>query len=182
MTVRSTLLALVLFASIPATAATGQIADSIYLGGPILTMDDQQPRAEAVAIAAGRIIGVGSRAEIERTHRAAHTTMRDLQGHALLPAFFDAHSHFSMVGLQAISANLLPPPDGPGSSIADLQTALREHLAAHPEAREMNLLIGFNYDDSQLHGVCPACRRGVSNASSINAASMNSQSWPSRPA
>jgi hypothetical protein len=113
-------------------------------------MDDQQPRAEAVAVADGKIIGVGSRAEIERAHRTAQTALHDLQGHALLPAFFDAHSHFSMVGLQAISANLLPPPDGPGSSIAELQTALREHLAAHPEAREMNLLIGFNYDDSQL--------------------------------
>jgi predicted amidohydrolase YtcJ len=113
-------------------------------------MDDQQPRAKAVAVADGKIIGVGSRAEIERAHRTAQTALHDLQGHALLPAFFDAHSHFSMVGLQAISANLLPPPDGPGSSIAELQTALREHLAAHPEAREMNLLIGFNYDDSQL--------------------------------
>lgn len=150
MTARPTLLALALFASIPANAASGQAADRIYLGGPILTMDDRQPRAEAVAIADGRILGVGARDQIERTHRAAQTTLHDLQGHALLPAFFDAHSHFSMVGLQAISANLLPPPDGPGRSIAELQTALREHLAAHPEVREMNLLIGFNYDDSQL--------------------------------
>ena len=136
MSARYTALALTLFASIPTTAATGQVADSIYLGGPILTMDDQQPRAEAVAVADGKIIGVGSRAEIERAHRTAQTALHDLQGHALLPAFFDAHSHFSMVGLQAISANLLPPPDGPGSSIAELQTALREHLAAHPEARD----------------------------------------------
>ncbi|OWL89671.1 amidohydrolase [Halopseudomonas aestusnigri] len=150
MSTRYTALALALFASIPTTAATGQVADSIYLGGPILTMDDQQPRAEAVAVTDGKIIGVGARAEIERAHRAAQTALHDLQGHALLPAFFDAHSHFSMVGLQAISANLLPPPDGPGSSIAELQTALREHLAAHPEVREMNLLIGFNYDNSQL--------------------------------
>lgn len=133
-----------------AHAATGPVAEKIYFGGPILTMDDSQPRAEAIAIAGGRIIGVGDRAAIENSHRAEQTELHDLNGHALLPAFVDAHSHFSFVGLQAISANLLPAPDGPGNSIAALQKAMRDHLAAHPEVREMGLLIGFNYDDSQL--------------------------------
>lgn len=139
-----------LLASNASMAATGEVAEQIYYGGPILTMDDAQPRAEAVAIAAGRIIGVGPLETIEASHRTDQTALHNLNGHALLPAFVDAHSHFSFVGIQAISANLLPPPDGPGSSIPALQQALREHLATHPEVRDMGLLIGFNYDDSQL--------------------------------
>ena len=36
------------------------MADTIYSGGPILTIDDAAPTAEAVAVADGRILAVGS--------------------------------------------------------------------------------------------------------------------------
>ena len=36
-----------------------EVADTIYLGGPILTIDDKAPRAEAVAVADGLILAVG---------------------------------------------------------------------------------------------------------------------------
>ena len=39
-------------------------ADSIYLGGPIVTVNDAQPSAEAVAVRNGRILAVGSAIEI----------------------------------------------------------------------------------------------------------------------
>ena len=38
-----------------------EVADTIYLGGPILTIDDKAPRAEAVAVADGLILAVGGR-------------------------------------------------------------------------------------------------------------------------
>jgi len=40
-------------------------ADTIYLGGDIITVNDAQPAAEALAVKDGRILAVGSRAEIE---------------------------------------------------------------------------------------------------------------------
>jgi hypothetical protein len=40
-------------------------ADAIYAGGPIITMNDAAPRAEAVAVKDGRIIAVGTKAEVE---------------------------------------------------------------------------------------------------------------------
>jgi len=36
-------------------AAAQEIADTIYTGGPILTIHDAQPTAEAVAVKNGRI-------------------------------------------------------------------------------------------------------------------------------
>ncbi len=125
-------------------------ADSIYFGGRILTMNDAQRDAEAVAVKDGKIFAVGARAGIEKLHKGRKTRMIDLAGKTLLPGFFDAHSHFSQVGLQAISANLLPPPDGPVKTIAQIQTALREHLQTSPAAKKFGLVIGFDYDDSQL--------------------------------
>ena len=133
-----------------AQAAVTNPADALFFGGPVLTMDDAQPNVEAVAVDDGIIVGVGSRAELEADFLGPETQLHDLQGRTLIPGFVDAHSHFSFVGIQAIAANLLPPPDGPGSSIAELQAALREYLNSSSRAQDYGILIGFNYDDSQL--------------------------------
>jgi predicted amidohydrolase YtcJ len=125
-------------------------ADTIYFGGPIITMNDAQPDAEAIAVANGRIVAVGARARIERDHANAATGRVDLGGHALLPGFIDAHTHMAQVGLQALVANLLPPPDGPGASIEQLQQALRDYMAASPVVQQNGVVIGMGYDDSQL--------------------------------
>lgn len=131
------------------TATPGLAVDSIYLGGPILTMNDAQPNAEAVAVRDGRIAAVGSRAEMLKM-KGAHTRVVDLQGKTLLPGFVDPHSHVSGVGLQAISANMLPPPDGSNASVAQIQKNLRSYLETSPDAKELGMVFGFGYDDSQL--------------------------------
>ena len=41
-------------------------ADALYSGGPILTIDRQQPEVEAVAVRDGRILAMGSVQELER--------------------------------------------------------------------------------------------------------------------
>lgn len=124
-------------------------AQLLYWGGPILTMNDAQPHVEAVAVHAGRIVALGRRDEVARWQGAA-TQVVDLQGRTLIPGFVDPHSHLGGVGLQAIAANLLPPPDGPNTGIAQLQDTLRQYIATSPDARELQMAFGFGYDDSQL--------------------------------
>ncbi len=125
-------------------------ADAIYFGGSILTINDDQPTAEAIAVKDGKILAVGFLSDIQKLHQGSKTEMVDLAGKTLIPGFFDAHSHFSQVGLQAISANLLPPPDGPVKSVAQLQKALRDYMATSPIVKQYGIVIGFDYDDSQL--------------------------------
>ncbi|CAN7266506.1 amidohydrolase [Phenylobacterium sp. LjRoot164] len=124
--------------------------DAVYFGGPILTMDDARPRAEALAVRGGRILAVGGRDEVlAKAGRGARQV--DLGGRALLPGFVDPHGHVSFVGLQAISANLLPAPDGEGNSVADLQRVTRAWMEANrPFIDRYKLVMGFGYDDSQL--------------------------------
>ena len=124
-------------------------ADAIYFGGPILTMNDAQPQVEAVAVTAGLITATGALQELEPL-RGPVTRMVDLQGRTLLPGFVDPHSHIGGVGLQAIAANLLPPPDAGNASIADLQQTLREYIKVSPEVKQLGIVLGFGYDDSQL--------------------------------
>ncbi len=127
-----------------------ETADTIYLGGPILTINDKAPRAEAVAVADGRILAVGGLDSV-MAYKGEDTEMVDLQGKAMLPGFVDSHGHAVMGGLQALSANLLAPPDGEVKDIASLQDTLRTWMAANSEIIEKaQLIVGFGYDQSQL--------------------------------
>ncbi|MND71614.1 N-substituted formamide deformylase precursor [compost metagenome] len=123
---------------------------TVFTGGPILTIDDAMPTAEAVAVRNGVIVAVGSLdAARAAAGRGAQTV--DLDGRTLLPGFFDPHGHVSMVGLQARYANLLPAPDGQGDDIPALQGITRDWMNAHEAlVRDTQLVIGFGYDDSQL--------------------------------
>ena len=133
-------------AATPAAAAP----DAIFHGGPVITLDAGDRVSEALAVEDGRIVAVGSR-EVLLSLADADTQRVDLQGQALLPGFVDSHSHANFIGLQALSANLLPAPDGSGNSVAALQTLLADYLAGAPELLDgIGWLIGFGYDDSQL--------------------------------
>ena len=120
------------------------VADWIAFGGPILTMEADQPRAEAIAIADGHILAVGDRTAVLAL-AGPETRQVDLRGRALLPGFVDAHGHFANA-LQVVSwANIQRPPAGPVTSIADLLGVLREHVARHPVAAG-EWVIAYGYD------------------------------------
>ena len=119
-------------------------AELILHGGPILTMEASQPRAEAIAIAGGEIVAVGAKADV-MAHAGPATRQVDLAGRTLLPGFIDAHGHFANA-LQVVGwANIQRPPAGPVTSIADLQQVLREHVALHPVAKG-EWVIAYGYD------------------------------------
>ncbi|WP_439102068.1 amidohydrolase [Congregibacter sp.] len=144
----STTVGTVLLASCPALSFGA--ADTVFFGGPVITMDDKDRVVEALAVEDGRIVAVGDKATVlaladSATHRV------DLEAAPLLPGFVDSHSHANFIGLQALSANILPPPDGGGGSVADIQNILREYLKTEPSLeKELGWVIGFGYDDSQL--------------------------------
>lgn len=125
-------------------------ADLMFTGGPILTMDEARPTAECVAVRGGRIVAVGSNEQLGGLRGPATRTV-NLAGRPLLPGFVDAHSHMSTVGLQAVTANLLPPPDGEGADIPSIQRLLRDWIAANGAwLAKYPVVIAFGYDDSQL--------------------------------
>jgi predicted amidohydrolase YtcJ len=124
--------------------------DTMFVGGPIITLDDRRPAAEAVLVHGGRIAAVGTRTEVEAQKRRRAKVI-DLKGRTLVPGFVDPHGHMVMVGLQALAANLRPPPDGKGKDIASLQRLLKDWVGKNAGAiAKYKLAIGFGYDDSQL--------------------------------
>lgn len=75
------------------------MADLIYRNGTILTLEPEQPQAAALAVSGGRILAVGSDAEVAAL-RTARSRVVDLAGACLLPGFHDAHVHLTGFGLQ----------------------------------------------------------------------------------
>jgi predicted amidohydrolase YtcJ len=113
-------------------------------------MNDKAMRAEAVAVAGGKILAVGKRSEVMKLKGPA-TQLVDLKGQTLVPGFVDAHGHMVIGGLQAISANVLAPPDGKVTDIASLQQTLRDWAQQNAAIVEKTkVIIAFGYDNSQL--------------------------------
>jgi len=132
------------------SACAQDVADTIYSGGPILTISDAQPTAAAVAVRNGHILSVGDAASV-MAYRGNSTRMFDLAGRTMLPGFVDSHGHVVMGGLQALSANLLAPPDGGVTDIAGLQATLAAWADENSAVVEqLNMIIGFGYDNAQL--------------------------------
>ena len=93
-------------------------ADTIYLNGDILTVDDARPVVEAVAVRDGLIVAVGNETDVLELHGES-TVIRDLGGRTMAPGFIDGHAHFGGFGAQAVGANLLAAPDGNANTIDD---------------------------------------------------------------
>lgn len=83
--------------SIPLTSSRAQrpaSADLILHNGVVWTVDEKNPRAEAVAIKDGKILAVGKNRDI-LAHRGSQTEVIDLKGQFVLPGFNDNHVHFA---------------------------------------------------------------------------------------
>jgi hypothetical protein len=132
-----------------ARAAEPGTADTIYYGGPILTMNgDDASYAEAVVVDEGKIVFVGAKAKaLER--KADATRLRDLGGKAMLPGFIDAHSHF-MFALQMVNqVNVAGPPVGPASDIPSTLAAIQAYQA-QAKVPVGGWLVGWGYDPEGL--------------------------------
>jgi predicted amidohydrolase YtcJ len=133
-----------------AAHAAQPAADIIYSGGTIVTVNELQPSAEAVAVRGGRIVAVGYRDEVMK-QKGPKTALVDLGGRTLAPGFVDPHGHVFNTGIQAISANLLPRPDGEVNDIAELQGALKAWVGKSAKITgQYRWIVGFGYDDAQL--------------------------------
>ncbi|HEU4673636.1 MAG TPA: amidohydrolase [Candidatus Limnocylindrales bacterium] len=80
-------------------------ADLVLVGGSAMTMDAVRSTAEAVAVRDGRIVAVGSEAEVR--HLTGPRTRRVmLEGRTVMPAFGDAHVHPAIAGLALLRCPL----------------------------------------------------------------------------
>lgn len=81
-------------------------ADLILQNGIIYTADINNPKAEAIAIKAGRITAIGSKSDISK-FIGDSTHIIDLVGMALYPGFIEGHAHIMGIGGNLINVDLM---------------------------------------------------------------------------
>jgi predicted amidohydrolase YtcJ len=100
-------------------------ADLVLQDAPLLR--DGAWSGDAVAVAGGRIVAVGSRSDVAPLVGPG-TVVESLAGRWLLPAFHDAHVHPVQAGLELDQCDLTG-----GSTIEGYLARIEEYAAAHPD-------------------------------------------------
>ena len=121
----------------------------ILYNGNFWTVNPQQPKAQAVAIADSRFFAVGTNEEVLAL-AAGRARKIDLGGKTVLPGFIDAHSHPAQAGLSHLRM-----VDCDLRSIAEILKALRERAA---NTRPGEWVLGFKYDDTKTSEGRPLTR------------------------
>lgn len=101
---------LVCFATVLLAACGGQApsepASLVLRNGNIVTVNDGQPRAQALAVRGDRIVAVGSAADVEPLIGPA-TQVIDLAGQTAIPGFIEGHGHFMGLGQTKMVIDLM---------------------------------------------------------------------------
>jgi len=85
-------------------------ADMVIKNAKVVTIDEDNPRAQAVAFKGERIIAVTSNKAIEKHIEEGLTKIIDAQGRLVVPGFNDAHIHFSFVDPDYIDLRYITDP------------------------------------------------------------------------
>ena len=88
-----------------ARAAQQQPADLVITNGKVVTVEDAAPEAQAVAAAAGKIVAVGTGAEIQK-FVGPKTEVIDAKGQLVIPGFIEGHGHYTGIGTARLNLNL----------------------------------------------------------------------------
>jgi hypothetical protein len=126
--------------------AETMFADVVFLNGKIVTVDDKGTVAEAVAVKFGKVLAVGSNAEIEKLIGVG-THVVGLAGRTAIPGLIDSHCHMVSTGISEMAGVLDLSEEAGVRSIADIKAKIAEKAAAIPRGE---WIVGDKEDDSKL--------------------------------
>jgi predicted amidohydrolase YtcJ len=104
---------------------TKEPADLILYHGKVYTVDSAFSKAEAFAVRDGKILAVGTDADIRGKYESAQVV--DAGGKAVFPGFIDAHAHFVRYGESLFTALLFG-----SNSFGEVADRVKKFADAHP--------------------------------------------------
>lgn len=84
-----------------------------------------EPRETALAVADGRILAIGSDADVTARFKGPRTQIVDLGGRFVMPGFNDAHSHLANGGFEKLNVDLIGT-----KSLAEMQARIADRVKA----------------------------------------------------
>ncbi len=115
-------------------------AETVYKNANVITVDRENPKAQAVAIRDGKFVGVGSNDDIEGLVGPT-TRVKDAGGLTVIPGLIDAHIHVLSSGIRHVMA-----ADCDQRSFAAIQSELRARVE---RASLGEWVEGFKFDDTK---------------------------------
>jgi predicted amidohydrolase YtcJ len=125
-----------------AAAPSGSSADLVLFHGTILTVDAKDSTAHALAVRGGKILAIGTDAEILRL-AGAKTRRIDLNGRTATPGLIDSHAHIADGGV----AELYHVKLSDVTSVAQAVQRVREGIA---RLKPGEWLQGDGWDEGKL--------------------------------
>jgi hypothetical protein len=126
-----------------AALAQGAVADLVLTNGRVITVDAKDRVVQAVAIGGGKILAVGSDAEVLR-YAGPSTRRIDLKGKAATPGLLDAHAHFSTGAAARLTLDLSYPAGPTVAAVVDSVGARAKAAAAGA------WVLGRGWDEGKL--------------------------------
>jgi hypothetical protein len=121
-------------------------ADLVVVNAQAITMDAGRPAAEALAVRDGRLVAVGSRADVEPLF-GPRTQRIDVAGKTVVPGFIDAHAHPRPIFEEDSPWCEIPAGPDHVRTIEDLIAAVRRKAARTPKG---TLITGRGYQETKL--------------------------------
>ena len=121
-------------------------ADTIFYGGPILTVNAKNEEVQALAVQNGKIVAVGSKDAVTKEWQADNTKVVDLKGQTLMPGFVEPHTHLILTRVFERLWLNLSNYDLPQSSIEGTIQKLKSELKNVPKG---GWLAAFGVDPSR---------------------------------
>jgi predicted amidohydrolase YtcJ len=94
-----------LFLALCSAALAREPASTVFVNGNIYTMNERQPRVEAIAMKGDRIVFVGSNDDAKKYQTPDARTI-DLAGKTVVPGLTDSHCHIFGIGERELTLNL----------------------------------------------------------------------------
>ncbi|MEF9951979.1 MAG: amidohydrolase family protein [Clostridium sp.] len=123
-------------------ADTSKSADVIFTGGNIYTMEKDSAKVESLAVKDGKIVALGSNADVEAL-KSENTKVVDLKGKTLLPGFIDGHTHAANSVEVTHAAKL-----SDGESLEDYVKITKEYAE---KSKDKNVILGAGWIVPLVH-------------------------------
>jgi predicted amidohydrolase YtcJ len=121
----------------------GGHATTVFRNARIHTMDAARPRADALAARGGRLLAVGTEADVAAA-AGRDARVVDLGGRAVVPGFVESHCHFLTTGLTLRQVDARTPPN---TTIADIRRRVAEFAGRMSPGA---WILGWGYDDTLI--------------------------------
>jgi predicted amidohydrolase YtcJ len=146
-------------------AANAQVPDLLLLHGHILTVDNQDSVAQAIAVSHGTIVKIGTDTDIlQYAGKVPGVRIIDLQGHTATPGLIDTHAHIAEGGV----AELFGVKLSDATSVSEIVTRVKAKSA---QVKSGEWITGSGWDEGKL-----AERRYIT-ADDLDAVSPNNPVW-----